>query len=127
MRPRGFSLVEVVLSFCLLTVVLMLVFNLFPTSAVAIERARMETQANSMAQARLESARLKPFKELTVGSNVSEVVKEGADQFEIVQSVNKVAGESQDRLVSVKVTVDWEYRKRRHQSIQEAYVFRLQR
>ena len=63
---RAFSLVETIASLSLLTVVMMLIFNLFPTSSVAVHKAQQQLQATSLAQSHLEQMRAQPFAALKI-------------------------------------------------------------
>jgi len=127
MKRRAFSLVEVILSFCLLTVVLLLVFNLFPVSSVATEKSRLEMRACQLAQSQLDRARVGAFSELRVGSSSSQTVKETGDEFEITRSVSAVPDEDQQNLVGVRVKVTWKFRSQPRELVQEAYLVRVPR
>lgn len=115
---KALSLVEAVVFVSLITVVLLLVFNLFPTSSVSVHKARQMTQASAMAQGHLEQARAQSFKNLKVGLTDLPEEKVGDVTFKPVREVYEVEGEDKERLVEVRVTVHWEYRNAQRQLIE---------
>lgn len=125
MKRRAFTLGETVFALSLTLLVLMLVFNLFPTSAVAGQRARQQLRASSMAQALLEEARARPFASLRTERMAA--VEEDGVRFLPTQEVLPVPGEDPQELVSVRVTVRWDYQGLPRQLSQETFVARLPR
>jgi uncharacterized protein (TIGR02598 family) len=61
---RGFSLVETIFAASILSIVLMVLFNLYPSSLLAVKRAEHRLEATTLAQSVLEKKRTRPFGEL---------------------------------------------------------------
>lgn len=110
-------------SLSLIALVVMMVFNLFPASSMAVHRSRQEIQASGLAQARLEELRSQPFPELKPGASpLPEVDLDGVKYGRRQEIIQK-----NDRLLDLKVTVTWTDRNLPHTLTQEAYVARLPR
>lgn len=62
---RGFSLIETIFAASILSIVLMVLFNLYPSSLLAVRRAEHRLEATTLAQSILESKRAMPFSQLT--------------------------------------------------------------
>ena len=107
--------------------VIMLVFNLFPASSLAVHRSQQDLQAASLAEGALEAMRAEPFEELTVGARDPELVEQDGLVYSLNRQVLKVDGPSPERLLGLRVTVRWEERGKRHQLVQEAHVARFPR
>lgn len=101
----------------------MMVFNLFPSSSLAVHRSKQELQAASLAQARLEELRSQPFPRLTPGASPLPAVEVDGVKYGRRQEIAR----KNDRLLDLKVTVDWTDARRTHTLTQEAYVARLPR
>lgn len=61
---RGLSLIETILAASILSLVIMILFNLYPATMVAVRRAEHRLQASGWAQSLLEDARGMPFSSL---------------------------------------------------------------
>jgi len=62
---RGFSLIETIFAASILSIVIMVLFNLYPSSLLAVRRAEHRLEATTLAQSILESKRAMPFSQLT--------------------------------------------------------------
>lgn len=93
------KLIEVVFSCALLTVVAVLLLNLYPTSALALASARHRLAASTAATSELERWTVRPFSQLALGSHGSPP----GPQIE----VSVPAGADGRRLRQVAVTVRW--------------------
>jgi prepilin-type N-terminal cleavage/methylation domain-containing protein len=120
---KGFTLVETVFSLSLIALVIMMVFNLFPSSSMAVHRSKQELHAASLAQARLEELRSQPFPQLLPGASPLPVVELDGVKYARRQEIAR----KNDRLTDLKVTVTWTDGRRDHTLTQEAYVARLPR
>lgn len=123
MKARGFSLIETILATFVLSLITMAVFNIFPSSVMAVKRGEMELEADSLAQQQLEECRARPFDTLTVGPlpAVAPVTVTGTT-FAIRGRVRPVAGSSVDHLKAIEVTVEWTHSAKSHTIIREAWI-----
>lgn len=64
-QRRGFTLIETIFATFIISVVIVAIFDLFPSSMVAIKRSEMQIEANDIAQSVLEDMRAVPFDSLT--------------------------------------------------------------
>lgn len=123
MRARGFSLIETILATFVLSLITMAVFNIFPSSVMAVKRGEMELEADSLAQQLLEEYRSKPFETLTLGPGPAlPPVSVAGTTFEVQARVNSVVGSDANHLKAVEVTVDWTHSAKSHRIIREAWI-----
>ncbi|MHB2019229.1 MAG: type IV pilus modification PilV family protein [Candidatus Xenobia bacterium] len=64
-RRQGFSLIEVIFAASLLSLVMLMMFNLYPSSLLTIRQAEHRLEATALAQSILEQYRAGPFSTLT--------------------------------------------------------------
>lgn len=67
-RCRGFSIAETLISVFLLALLLIVLFNLFPTTVLANRQGSQQMQAMDLAQSVLAEARARPFQDLVPGT-----------------------------------------------------------
>lgn len=75
---RGFSLIETIFAASILSIVLMVLFNLYPSSLLAVRRAEHRLEATTLAQSILEAKRALPFSQLaTLAPNTDYALPDG--------------------------------------------------
>lgn len=120
---RGFSLVETVLATFVLSLITMAVFNIFPSSVMAVKRGEMELEADSLAQQQLEEYRARPFDSLVLGNAPAiPPVTVGDTAFAVSTRVAAVPDSDVDHLKAVVVTVDWTHSAKSHTITREAWI-----
>lgn len=120
---KGFSLIETVLATFVLSLITMAVFNIFPSSVMAIKRGEMELEADSLAQQQLEEYRARSFDSLALGNApLTSPVTLSGTAFQVSTRVAAVPGSNVDHLKAVVVTVDWTHSARSHTITREAWI-----
>lgn len=97
------KLTEVVFSLALLTVVAVLLLNLYPTAALALASARQRLAASTAATSELERWVARPFGQLALGRHPGP----GGDGWTSEVAVTVPSGAEGGRLRQVAVTVRW--------------------
>jgi Tfp pilus assembly protein PilV len=122
-RSQGLSLGETIIASCLLGLVILAVFNLFPASLFAMRQAEQQIRADQLAQEILETTRQKPFEQLAVGRPDPQPGAEEAAgvRFTPTLQIYQVAGADPDLLLRLRVSVDWKFRGRDQHVFQETY------
>lgn len=126
MRRRGISLLEVVFSLFLVALVILVLTNLFPTSALAVRRAENRVQADLLAEAITAEQASRPFEELVVSPerDLGPAQREGVrllPSLEVFQPP-----ESQpEHLRGLRVTVRWTERGAVRSVVHELWVTRV--
>lgn len=106
-KRSGMSLVETILAFFLMTMVILAVINLFPSSLMANRRSELSLQANSLADQVLEKARAGGFSKLVRGKAAPVTVKIDSVSYTQVFEVGEVPDQDFDSLRSLKVRITW--------------------
>lgn len=123
---RAFTLVENLLAFTLISLVLILLLNLFPGSMATVRKSEQRFKAITLADAVLEQQAALPFSKLTVPSSQDlDPVDYEQTHYSRRLEILPVAGEDQSWLKLVRVTVSWTYRQQPRQVVQELRVHRL--
>jgi type II secretory pathway pseudopilin PulG len=121
-RPRGVSLVELVVTLFVIGIMLILLLNLFPTSMATVKQGERYLQAETLAQSILEQQRARPYKELEVGIYLLDPVRyEGSDLTPTLE-VFVIDDVPPEDLLGLRVTVTWQVRKIKRQIQQEVWV-----
>lgn len=114
MRGRGLTLLEVVVSFAVLLTVSVFIFQLVPSSVLAIRQGEIRLEANNLARTLLEQHRALGFSELK--GRVNQVIyaenhpsPSGVTYTSEVR-VRPVPSSDQARLLELRVSIDWRYR-----------------
>ena len=126
---RGLSLLETVVAAFLFMLVVILVLNLFPSSLLALTQAELKARAARLAQSRLNEVRLRPFESLQVQGPREELLGEeyqGA-RLRAFLDVRRDPDSDPDRLKVLRVTVQWDERGRKRESVREVWVTRVRR
>ena len=123
--PVGFTLTEVAMAIALLSIFVVFVLGLLPSSIRLGARAAVETQADSLLEAELERCRGQDPAVLATATLPDVKLKEAT--FRLERTVSDIAGEDPKYLKSVKVTVIWNDRTGEHRRQQEINVARMLR
>ena len=105
---RGVSIAETLIAILLLALLILVVFNMFPTLVLANRQGSERLQAVAVAQNRLAEARSRPFDQLIVGT--TEALPDTQDRGIVYSSVLSILPpESGDpsRLKILEVSVSW--------------------
>ena len=109
--PRGVSIAETLIAIFLLALLILAVFNMFPTTVLANRQGSERLQAVNVAQSTLAEARSRPFDELLIGlsETLPEKVARGTHYTPMVRVLPPTEGDP-DRLKVLEVTVNWKSR-----------------
>lgn len=118
---RAFTLVENLLAFTLISLVLILLLNLFPSSMATVRKSEQRYTAMTLAGSRLEDQTALPFSKLVVGSSEQSQHQD----YQIRTQVLAIDGENKAWLKLIRVTVSWKYRDQSRQVVRETRVHRL--
>lgn len=122
---RGFSLAETLLGFALISLVVVLVINLIPSSMATVRSSEQRYRAETLAQNVLEERAGLPFSQLAVGLSQdlgSQIYEQVA--YQIYFEVAAADGDPQ-YLRSLRARVQWNARNRGHEVLRELLVHRL--
>ena len=123
---RGFTLIETIFSSLIISLVVLTIFNLFPSSMTAIKRSETEIQAGNLAQSQLEGLRTLDYDGLTAlrSSPPSGNVDIDGTTYNFVVAIADVSSPVSDpnRIQSVSVTVTWTLRNRDYEIIRETWM-----
>lgn len=105
---RGVTLIEAILSLALLSVLVIVVLNLFPTSMRAVRQTEERQTATDLACSWLERQAARPFAELTPGPPV-ELPAQVIDRVEYRPTLEifRVPDSESKFLRGLRVTVRW--------------------
>ncbi|MBI3927349.1 MAG: hypothetical protein HY319_17560 [Armatimonadetes bacterium] len=124
---RAFSLIETVICCFILSLVLLALFHLYPSAAVAIHRGGALMQADIIADSALERAKAMPFDRLAPGEKtVLDPVERVGTTYYPVLEVFEVAGYNSPWLRSLRTTVSWKEGGRQRQVVHEIWVHKIQ-
>lgn len=124
----GFSFIEVVVAFGLLSVMVAIFFNLIPSSTIASHRAENRLSASNLAQNQLEMLRAEPFDKLASWNGKVEKFQRGTTSFTLTTSVSDLpAPEKPEFIRLAKVKVTWRERKRDRELSYELRIFNQSR
>ncbi|MEW6278658.1 MAG: hypothetical protein AB1758_08565 [Candidatus Eremiobacterota bacterium] len=130
MRPKrsvqfGFSIIEAILSISLLALLIMLLFNLYPTSLLGIRRAEHRLLADNLARSLVERERARPFADLTPlpPTNQPSFTNEDGVIFQPVLEIRPVGVSGVT--TEVRAMVTWKVQGRTQQVTHAAYVSKV--
>jgi prepilin-type N-terminal cleavage/methylation domain-containing protein len=123
----GFSLIEVIMAVTILGLVIMFIFNLYPSSVLAIRHAEHRLRAVNLAQSILEEKRSGPFSALAAATDLKDVTGDDGVIYHPVYEPFIVLGADPNRLRGIRVTVTWTAQEKQYAISQEAYVCNIQR
>lgn len=118
---KGLSLAEVVVAVSLVSLVMIFLFTMLPTTAVATRRAEHRQAASFLAEELLSRTQALAFAEVLdgtydpgnpgfYGADLSARQLQDGLLLEPVVEVRDVTGVSRDRLYQVRVTIRWKER-----------------
>lgn len=124
---RGLSLMEVVLATSVLGLVAMMIFQIYPTSFVAVQAGRHRMEAEGWADSLLEQERGAAFGSLVVGSEryPERLVVGDGTVYTACLRVKSVDGLQTERLVAIEAEVSWKDGTGEHRIVMETYVAKL--
>ena len=127
-RASGLTLVETLVSMTLLTLVMVSVLNLFPSSMAAVKHTRTAQLARAAAQNRIEALAARPFAELQLGTHPDEkLVLSNGQTVTLKVSISQVTGHPQERLKRLRCEALWRGRTEDRKAIGEMYVASIRR
>ncbi|MFN8611356.1 MAG: hypothetical protein U0931_27675 [Vulcanimicrobiota bacterium] len=118
---RGFTLAENMLAFSLISLVLILLLNLFPSSMATVRRSEQRYQALTLADNMLERQASRPFSKLPVGT----VEDSQQGDYKIHLEIVKAGDEDPAWLRTARVTVSWTYQSQSKEVTRELRLHRL--
>lgn len=125
---RGLTLMETVVSTFIVALVLIALFNLFPTSMYALKQAENQIVADQLAQTWLEMYRAESMDYLNtnVGGPYTLAAKKfGGMTFQSELRIGTPSGTDADLVKSLNVRVTWTFQKRAREVVREAWVSRV--
>ena len=128
MRQRGHSLLEIVVCISLLSMVIVLVMNLFPVALTTLRHAENKYQASNLAKSVLDDWSSRPFASLTPGTlqNLNAVPVEGGVLQPVLEIYN-VPKSDPNYLRSIRVDVGWSEKSSPYHTVQELWVHNITR
>ncbi len=130
MRMRGLSLSEIVLSTFVLLLVVLVVFQLYPSAVASVRVSGQRMQAEALAESILSQAMEKPFHQLAVGPAAPLPTVQGRGTvFEPSLQVLAVTepGIDPDRMRALRVRVSWRDRGMAREVVREQWRTDVQR
>lgn len=105
---RGLSATETICSLFLITILVILVINLFPATLLSVRYSEQRLQAEEVAQTVLAREFERPFFELALGENDRESIQLGGMRY----APRVIVSEDKDSssLLHIKVEVRWVFR-----------------
>ncbi len=124
-RRRGFSLLEIVISLFLLSAVVIMVLNLYPSTLLGMHHNRNRTQAELQASSALAQVRQSTFDDMPIGLDkiLSKTKVEGVEYTTRLQVLKATRGDP-DRLRVIRITTSWDDK---HQVTRELWIPRASR
>ncbi len=124
---RGYTFVELVVAFGLLSMMIGIFFNLVPASQLASLRGENRLAASNLAQNLLEERRSQPFELLVVGSTEKTTVERGRTVLEVELTVLPVAGLDTKFVKQARVRVSWQEKTGPQELLYELRLFQQNR
>jgi short subunit fatty acids transporter len=116
-RVRGVSATETIFSLFLLTILVVLVMNLFPATMLGVRRSEQKLQAEEIAQSVLAEQMARPFLELELGQRELPPVKLNNREYQVSLGISEHPDRPSDRLRRIEVTIAWVHRGRREKLV----------
>ena len=111
---RGFTLLETLVSLVLVSMLVMVVYNMLPLGFLATRQAGRENQADALAASLLEDCRARPFSHLAPGTVRPDAVTVGGTTYLPVVRISEPTGPGSSRLRHLEVEVSWTHGNRAH-------------
>lgn len=113
---------EVILAAALLGLLLPFLFQLYPTSLLAIRRGESQLEATELARSALEEFRARPFAALAPGETALPAMS-GAGQVEFARKI--AIRQVSPRLLELRSTVEWSVRQKVYRTEHAVYVSKV--
>lgn len=124
----GLTLAETLVSLTLLSLLMVAVLNLFPSSMTIVRITRTGWLARSLAQDRVEALAAQPFAKLEIGHDVEEkVVLRDSAVVKLKTTITAVDGHLPKYLKRIRCDVTWDGRAAQKSASQEFYVHSVRR
>ena len=125
-KKLGLTLMETVISLFLVSMVLVLVLNLFPSALAASHRAEQGLQADLLAQTLLNEQQSLAFDRLVIGPPVP-LPDQSSDGVTYHRSLEifKVPSSNESFLKGIRATIWWTSQHGDHRLIQEVWMSRV--
>lgn len=121
-RRRGLSVLESVVAICLLALVLVCLFTLYPMTGLSVSQSRQSLEAQALADSMLEQLQAQSFSSVTLGaSDWSPVTRNGVVYSRHLE-VFPIEGRDPDALRAVEVRVSWTSATRSRQIVREQWL-----
>ncbi len=125
---RGFTLIETIFTCLLLGFLVLTIFNLYPSSFIAIKRGEGVLQADAISQGVLEDMRSRPFETIRDDLNPAFAnVVYGGTAYQTNVTVFNVTGANPNYLVACNVRVSWNLQNHTKQVVHEAHFANVRR
>lgn len=121
----GLTLLETVISGFVLSLVIIFIASLFPSSLLAIQSSESRIQADYLATTLLEEMRHQPFDQITALPGGQ--LKKGRSTLRYTTEVGPVPNSDPRFLKRIKVEVTWEERNKTRKVVRETWVHALRR
>ena len=125
MKKRGFSLLEVCVTFFLLGLILLAAAGLFPGSALALRKSDHRCDAGSVAEAALETERAQGFSQLRLGVETLPPRTVEGIVFNCQREVFADPATPASILKGVRVTVTWKFQNYDGHLVRETWLSAL--
>lgn len=122
---RGLSLLETIVSGFILSLIVIFMVSLFPSSMIAIQKSESKLEADALASTLIEEVRYQPFD--SMAALPPGAVKRGKTNLTYSTEVEEIPGSDPRYLKVVRVTVDWEERGEPRQLVREVWVHAVRR
>ena len=126
MKRSGLSLVETIVALGIVSLVIILVVNLYPSAMATLRHAERLGIADGLAHSLLEEQMARPFSQLTPGDSkdVDPQELEGIT-YKCRSEVFKYPDTDEKRLLGLRVTVEWSYGSHKRRIVRESLIHNL--
>ncbi|MCA9779972.1 MAG: type II secretion system protein [Candidatus Eremiobacteraeota bacterium] len=109
-KNRALTLLETIVSIFIISMLVLLLMQLFPTSFLAGRRSVQHSEAGRVAEEVLVQKRLLPFHELTSGEENLEGVERNGVLYTRTVTIFELPEANPEKLKGIRVLVNWEER-----------------
>lgn len=121
-QDQGFSLLETIFSCCVFGFTLMILFNLLPSSMLAVRQAEERLQAENLARSAVEQSRAQAFATLVPGPVYLLDQTLGPVVYHSRLDISALTGADPKHLLVLRATVNWESRGKSTRLIRESWL-----
>ena len=115
-------MLETIFGLFLLSFLIVMVFNLYPSSLLSVRRAEESVQADLLAQSLLDQSTARPFDQLVIGELYQVQQDFKSTRLEATLEVYSVPDAQEELLKRLRVVVAWKARDRDYAVIHECLV-----